>query len=164
MWSDEEIMLHIIDHIRPLLCFFMEWFNLESVLCFIHIVFITIYVSTCISFLMCFFFNAGSFIILNIIQFYLKLSYPIEKLFLFPEGFELLTISIWRRHTNQLIHSALHIMYYQWNLLTYYLYISLLLQNYSFIIKFWTYTVKRIAEYPLRNKCIYRYSNANNAF
>ena len=33
--------------------------------------------------------NAGSFIILNVLQFYLKLSYPIEKLFLSPAGFEL---------------------------------------------------------------------------
>ena len=33
--------------------------------------------------------NAGSFLILKVLQFYLKLSYPIEKLFLFPAGFEL---------------------------------------------------------------------------
>ena len=36
-----------------------------------------------------FFSNAGSFLILKVLQFYLKLSYPIEKLFLFPAGFEL---------------------------------------------------------------------------
>ena len=33
--------------------------------------------------------NAGSFLILKVLQFYLKLSYPIEILFLFPAGFEL---------------------------------------------------------------------------
>ena len=39
--------------------------------------------------------------------FILKLSYPIEKLFLFPAGFKLyLTISIWRWHTKQLNHST----------------------------------------------------------
>ena len=36
--------------------------------------------------------NAGSFIISNIFQFLLKLSYPIEKRFLLPAGFELRTL------------------------------------------------------------------------
>ena len=35
-------------------------------------------------------FSKSDILFLNVFQFYLKLSYPIEKLFLFPVGFELL--------------------------------------------------------------------------
>ena len=56
-----------------------------------------------------FFPNAGSFMILNVFQFYSKLSYPIENLFLFLAGFELriLLHNVLAFDADQLKHNAL---------------------------------------------------------